>query len=227
MDADTFIDFVANDPQLWSFINPRLEKLLNLANIPILIDESPVEVFADLEITTSATLSDNEDINEELFHEWIYPKDDTIARLIFSNYGTIFGGYLRDVYAKSQINDIDAVIPKIREDSFLEGLHQLGYTVKISPNGFVATKEGEHPVEFYFGEDIPQENFLIGPEAEPDFDVNLLAFNGKELFNWMNLDEGVDTILKHIKDKVAYQIHIPMDMLRRRKLVSKGYRILK
>lgn len=162
------------------------------------------------------------------FNELILPEDRIIAGVIFKHLGAIFGGYLRDIYANVTPTDIDAVIFVQFQDSFENDLLNLGYSITFDEDtlNYVAEKNGERTLEFYYNkDDQPGPNFLLGPESAPDFDINLLTYNGELLYNWMEPDAGVDVIINHIESRKAHNIEASRERIQ--KIRSKGYTIIR
>jgi len=161
--------------------------------------------------------------------------NNEVLRLVYQLEGAVYGGYIRDTIAMIPPKDIDVVIPQENWIEFVRGMEELGYTEDDNletEDASLFRKPGELNVEAIVSEDPPQSKmsgvFYIGPTAEPDFDVNLLAYDGTKLYNWMSLgmnpDLDVLTIITHIikKEAVKFEEAAPH---RVQKMISKGYTI--
>lgn len=146
---------------------------------------------------------------------------ESLVQHIFECRGAIFGGFLRDSFAGVSPNDIDVAIPMLYFDQFLAGMEELGYYEYVGETT-IFKKPGELPVEVTFVEDDPDDT-RIGPEAEPDFDVNLLALDEDGLWEWTGGEYSVEEIIEHIKHREAVAIEPSPE--RTAKILSKGYRI--
>ena len=151
--------------------------------------------------------------------------------IIFANKGVVFGGYLRDLISGDDPHDIDAVVPEANWDKFKQDMADEGFNMitplsKYEPSIF--EKEGELTVEVIIGEDPPDFEWL-GPSADPDFDVNLLAYNGTKMYNWMSLDHDPELdvliIISSIRKKQTLQFRNAEED-RVNKMKNKGYTII-
>lgn|SRR3989338_7172906 len=156
------------------------------------------------------------------------PEEDfKVIEIIIFNNGAIYGGYLRDSIAgeREKIKDIDVVLSELYRDKFHNEMTEEGYEVKFNASNFtfVYKKPGEKVVEAYFVQDDPADT-VMGPESEPDYDVNLLAWNGESLYIWTDPNRQIYRIISHIIEKKTVEIsHNPE---REEKILSKGYTII-
>lgn len=148
--------------------------------------------------------------------------------MLFRHRGVVYGGFLRDVIANVQPKDIDVVISILYAADLYGDLLNTGFTsVFNADNGtMIWTLEGHLPVECYVVEDSPDETF-IGPESAPDYDVNLLRYDGNSFRSWIDPSADITSIVEHIKTRLAVEFHedeVHPD--RRAKIISKGYTII-
>jgi hypothetical protein len=72
---------------------------------------------------------------------------------------------------------------------------------------------------------VPEDTWL-GPTCTPDFDVNLLAYNGHELYLWPGPRETKQTIsdvIEAIQTKQAKQLDPDVSMARIHKMQDRGF----
>jgi hypothetical protein len=154
--------------------------------------------------------------------------DAKIFRLLFANRGVVYGGYLRDLIAGVTPNDIDVVLSSADcnyFENFNIQLLELGYTASFNTEHetTVYKKTGHLPIEAYAVEDSPTDT-LITPISDPDFSVNLLAFDGSRLYHWVEPDRDVHLIIKGIQERKAIQWY-EASPERVEKMRGKGYSI--
>jgi len=149
--------------------------------------------------------------------------------LLFECRGVVYGGFLRDTFANVHPKDIDVIIPELNSTKFDEKMNELGYIGVLNDHNdtMVWNKVGHLPVESYNIEDDPDE-VMIGPVSSPDYDVNLLTFNGNETYNWIDPSKDITIIIDHIKNKVTIELSSEGEVSEERcnKILSKGYKII-
>jgi len=157
---------------------------------------------------------------------------EKVLNLIYSLFGIVFAGFLRDTMAGVQPNDIDAVVPIYYSGRVVRSMIELGYTLVEKQEIGIAlrfVKEGELNVEISYSEAVPGLT-RIKPSAEPDFDVSLLAYNGREMYNWMpgEPDSELDvlSIIGRIQRRQTIQF-AGAEPHRIKKMQDKGYTIIK
>ena len=153
--------------------------------------------------------------------------EDFFFKILFNYKGVVFGGYIRDMIANLQPTDIDVVLPSDTFSAFLNVLTAYGYTsYEMQETGFyLFKKEGHLNVEVGSCQDSSTSGIWIGPEAVPDFDVNLLAYDGIKLYNWVNPDAGdIFQIISNIHKRQAVAYEPGEDRVL--KMRRKGYTIL-
>jgi len=169
-----------------------------------------------------------------------YPQDAPAIGLVFAYRGSVYGGYLRDLVAQQEPKDIDVVIPRDWFDGFFLDMTDLGYksthhaenrtlifTKPPSATYSSASATPPHPIEVYTLEEDPDTTF-IGPVAAPDFDCNLLAYDGVTLFNWADVDpHRIDHLLAGIHSRSTVQCSSDEQLApgRKEKIVARGYQI--
>ena len=124
--------------------------------------------------------------------------------------------------------DIDVLISDFYAQQFYSELEKNGYEVKYDKNNgtFVYYKPNLLPVEICEVEENPDEELLLLP-GNPDFDVNLLAYNGEKLYDIANPDYNVKLIINNIIQSKALQISEYINPGRLNKIISKGYKVYK
>lgn len=156
-------------------------------------------------------------------------EDVPMFNLLWERKGSVFGGWLRDVIAGDTPKDVDVVLSTAYAKDFIDGMHKLGYisqqtSVDELTSTRIFTKPDTLPVEMIEMDDDPDE-ILLGPAPDPDFDVNLLAWNGKLVYNWMDPDPfNISDVVKHIQARQAVPI-MPSET-RMEKIMARGYTIL-
>jgi hypothetical protein len=163
----------------------------------------------------------------------ILPQHYKITRLIFDHEGVIYGGYLRDVIAyglNAKPNDIDFVVYRDRMVSLTAALEKLCYTsneVELGLYDFTSTVGELIPLQMLVEERFP--NTELGPSAEPDFNVNLLCFDGMSLGIWTEVyvsQQQLNDIFLDIQDKMAKFIGDRRTMADRlKKMYDRGWEV--
>lgn len=172
-------------------------------------------------------LIDKHSLIEDMLELYVLPEDREIVREVLRKRGAIYGGYLRDVIAGEEPNDIDIILSELRYGlEFIKYLLSKGYQLDYEGKNdtIIATKSGARKLELAFVEDSPDE-VLIGPVSGPDFDVNLLLL-GEDgvLRNWMDPNEDIIEIIENITSRRAVRIEADRDRIR--KMSQKGYTIV-
>jgi len=147
---------------------------------------------------------------------------------LFKCRGVVYGGFLRDLVAHAQPKDIDVVISVLYASEFDAEMAGMGFTASFNEenNTTLWSMNGHLPVESYIVEDSPDDTF-IGPESAPDYDVNILRYDGKSFRNWMNGSNDVAAVVDHIKQRIAIEFHEDeVRPERRAKIIFKGYAII-
>lgn len=215
MDPNKIFKLIENDSILTAYFTDRLRILMDNYSDP---GATILKKFKNLVPERM-----HEEINSNYEMQYIQKEDMDAFETIFRNFGVVYGGYLRDYFDGVKPKDIDIVVPDIYKDRFLDELK--GYTFRDNlENGTVmAERPGHRDIEISFCEDEPEDNLFIGPCAEPDFDVNLLTYDGKKLYNWV--DPTIDTILiiERIYERRAKKLS--NNVGRMKKMHDKGYRI--
>lgn len=145
---------------------------------------------------------------------------------IIRNRGIIYGGALRDLVSGQQIKDLDVVISIYYSATFYADLMHLGYSPEVNHKNATIqwTKEDRFPIESYVVEDHP-DNTSIGPESDPDFDVNLLRWDSKSVVRWT--DNGdVEEIVTSILQGKAKMLGENVSEDRIAKILARGYTIV-
>ncbi len=170
-------------------------------------------------------LLEDQKVDTVLLEDLKKSKYANVLNVVFKNHGAVFGGFLRDFFAKKTPSDIDVAISYLYFHTFDNEIKTLGYTnthVNQSDQLYTYTNEKQIKIEVIQVEDNPHDTKL-GPCPDPDYDVNLLAFNGKDLYNWMDDTITIASILANIEKKVAIAILPQPDRIA--KMVAKGYEI--
>ena len=163
-------------------------------------------------------------------------EDEDIFDLICRNYGSIFGGYIRDVLLHSVPNDIDCVVEQKAYPAIETGLKKMGYEKAESSDLDVIkfVHNDRIPVEIVIEQEETHETCILGPCAEPDVDVNNLCWayhlydDKYELSSWVDpnafdfVEKVVERLLNDEKSVFVFP-NIPQD--RREKILAKGFKI--
>lgn len=149
-------------------------------------------------------------------------------KTLFLFRGVVYGGFLRDALAGVTPRDIDVVVSQYYVDGFETQMRsELGYVSEYNPSNetTVWRKAGHMDVESYSVEDHPDE-VIIGPESDPDFDVNILVYDGTKLRSWVDPSMSLFPIIEHIETKTTVQLgdHVSQDRVD--KIIRKGYTII-
>ncbi len=158
-----------------------------------------------------------------------------VFKIIFRNWGVIFGGFLRDLIAGDKPRDIDCVFRNKYWDNFVNEMELAGYSKSIKGDVCIFTRDGYLEIDaHYLTDDCDCDYF--GPVAIPDFDVNTLCYDGKRLYCWCSENQydicNTDGIVKNIKNKTANYHKDSCDNdefslnCRRDKILNRGYTIL-
>lgn len=157
---------------------------------------------------------------KELLHDIRENLSDEYKIIDFANIigGFVFGGYIRDFINGDPISDIDVAIPLERSQEFYDYLVEQGYE-QDKENIKRFTRKGSIPVEV---QEIDGEGLLLG-----DFDVNLLAYDGNRLFDYLNEKYPISDIIENIIERKAKSIYTEKFTPKERidKMKSKGYDI--
>ena len=155
-------------------------------------------------------------------------KERVFFNKLFKHRGVVYGGFLRDVIANVQPKDIDVVVSVLYSAELYGDLLNAGFTGVLNEDNdtMIWSLEGHLPIECYVVEDSPDETF-IGPESAPDYDVNLLRYDGKSFRSWVDPSADITSIVEHIKTRLAVEFHEDeVRPERRAKIISKGYTIV-
>ncbi len=171
--------------------------------------------------------------------QYIYNTEDcfplahkSMLSLVFQYRGTIFGGYLRDIWAGVSPRDLDVVICKAEWTHFDSDVMKL-YTQREynkEHETYVYKQPGLIDLEVLVINDDPDDTYF-GPLIEPDFHVNLLSYSQetKVLTTWDDSSslEEVKEILVDISARVARYRCDPedLDCERLLKIKEKGYTV--
>jgi len=140
-------------------------------------------------------------------HDLIFSEDKEVINIIFQFKGIIYGGYIRDIVSKwfnilpdNIPVDIDAVFWDDMEKPFIRRMKRLGYVLSNNNHGcFSLNKLGARSIDFYSVKNY-KDGSCLKPEIFPDFMVNTLMFDGKELQSWNSVvdEKSVSIVLNHI-----------------------------
>lgn len=147
-----------------------------------------------------------------------------LYKLICQYNVVVFGGFIRDIIADIEPNDIDLAIHQERFIEFIDELLYMGYKVNNS----------EPEVNLYKGNIILEiitceDKYVMGPSCDPDFNINLLTYDPSSdtLYDWCSGSCGSNEILKivnDIKKKTAFLIYY--NEKRYNKMLNKGFTII-
>lgn len=154
-------------------------------------------------------------------------KEDAVVGTLIRHRGVIYGGALRDMLRGLKPNDLDVIISQYEQEEFNSDMKSLGYEPgEVCECGTTMwTLDGHIPVESYTVEDDPATTF-IGPVSDPDYDVNLLRFDGATLRNWITSSEDVSEIIKHIHSGVTLPVGEKIKPDREAKIQARRFKIL-
>jgi len=160
-----------------------------------------------------------------------FPNADMgVVKLIEKCDGAIFGGYLRDLYAGVQPNDMDIVLYRNHFEEFKSKIESLGYFY-ITPDdekygSRIFMKVDCITLEIILEDyDEKYPDIILGPCPDPDASVNLLNYFRKELHNWMGDNISPTDIIEQIKKRETW-IFKNADPDRIKKIQTKGYTIV-
>lgn len=163
---------------------------------------------------------------ESALKKYVLPEDRALVRELFVQKGALYGGYLRDVIAGDEPTDLDVVLSeKGYGIYFIKYLLANNYRLEYNQNDtIVARKPGARNVEMIFVEDDPEE-VILGPEASPDFDVNLLVLNADGVLrDWTGERIDLTEIFENIATRRAVSLEPGPNRIE--KMMQKGYAIL-
>jgi hypothetical protein len=135
----------------------------------------------------------------------------SIVNQIFNDGGIIYGGLLRDIFMNYHFNDIDIIID-------VKMMKKLHYSMQrkfgvIWSSDYSSTILGYVGVVPIFGtildvkvvltklRTIDEVRTAFATVHDPMFCTDMLAFNGKKLFNWCASKPSVDEIILAINTK--------------------------
>lgn len=146
---------------------------------------------------------------------------------LFLYRGVVYGGFLRDAIVGTKPKDIDVVLSQYYVDAFNDWMRSRGYTSEFNPRNetTIWRKPGHLDVESYSVEDHP-DTTIIGPVSDPDFDVNLLLYDGTRILSWTDPNMDLMPIFGHIENRLAVQLGDHVEQHRIDKIISKGYTII-
>lgn len=138
----------------------------------------------------------------KISYKW-KPHADTVFEIMSKKYidvieilvkfkATIFGGFIRDIFAGVQPNDLDCCVFEQDIPKIMEELGKLGYSFDSDKK--IAICEGKLPIEFVTFDFEEDGDCILTPCCDPDIDINTLAYlviNGKYSIEcWYDL--GID-----------------------------------
>jgi hypothetical protein len=156
------------------------------------------------------------------------PQDEShhIISLITNNKGIVYGGYIRDIINNEIPNDIDAVILENVENKIIQELEHDGYFKhKIDNYLYRFTKNNCKSIDLSVEREYTMEGIVLSPLSAPDFDVNLLAFDGNKIYNWTGWD-NVNEIIKNIRSRHCRILNPDLNKERIEKMKQRGWTIL-
>lgn len=153
-----------------------------------------------------------------------FPKKySEVINLVIEHRGCIFGGCVRDFLRNEEPNDIDVSIPIEMVQNFYESLVKLGYTPYSIGSIFFKDVDGQKIIidvqELSSDAELEVELFV-----NADFDVNLLAWNGKELFVYSSPSYDTKHIIDNIMSKKMESV-LPSNE-RINKMINKGWTLV-
>jgi len=143
---------------------------------------------------------------------------ERIVKAVFGANGHVFGGYVRDMMCGKTPKDVDCFIPANKKDSFWASL------LRFFPEGFSVVKAEEYgscwpytvPYMTSFqrlivhGEKNIQVDICGNPLFMPDFDVNMLKFDGRTISLMKDHDRyyrfSISSVLQHIREHKAMML---------------------
>jgi hypothetical protein len=186
----------------------------NLDKLEIDIENlrADIKEVRELEELHNKNLNINNSYKKTL--EQLIPQRDKVFVDLIIKYGLIFGDYLRDRFQKNYSNHIDCLIALTYKDLFEEELKQHRFFKDYeepSPEAFESFSY--HPskrvnlqtdliLHVYYKDNIDCKELKL----EPDFDVNLLTYDGDHLYAWSNCTEPVTSIINNIRKNKAIKL---------------------
>jgi len=140
-----------------------------------------------------------------------------VIRALFECKGCIFGGAVRDFIRNEIPKDLDVSV--YDHQRFYDILDSLGFIV--DENNRSTMIKDDIIIEVC---ELDNEEVRVEINVSPDFDVNTLAWDGDNIFNYWNPDFDITNIISNIKNKSAEKIR-PTNK-RMEKMRSKGWLIL-
>lgn len=144
-----------------------------------------------------------------------------VVKLVILNEGCIFGGAVRDFLRGIHPNDIDVSIPSAMIDNFYKNLEEEGFVETDDVDKYHKGNVLVHVEELC--SDDPA--LKIDLNVVPDFDVNVLAWDGHKLFDFWDEDYDISDILQNIKKGVCVQLSQNVLPKRIIKMKAKGWTI--
>jgi len=131
-----------------------------------------------------------------------------VVKMLFDHGGIIRGGFLRDILAGDMPKDIDIVIPKTQWVHVYPSLPLFGYKLRGDPHddetfriAVLLNDDEINPTNLFLDiylSSVEDDGKIFLSKYPPDFNVNMLGYNGDMIFNIDNFDGGVDDIFNNI-----------------------------
>lgn len=153
-------------------------------------------------------------------------EDIPFFSILFRYKGSVFGGYLRDLIANENPKDINVIISEKYFNEFNFHLTKENFSSYFYENGTISYEKDNHRLIHVILTDYEPEQTPLTPNLKPDFDVNLLAFNGTAFYNWHDPTEEIDGIIEAIKTRTATQLSKISEEMKI-SMKEKGYEIIK
>jgi hypothetical protein len=120
-----------------------------------------------------------------------------VVKLLLDSEGYLFGGAVRDLIRDEIPTDLDVSVRNYQK--FYDGLMELGFEITptsraIKDNIIVDICELDDP------------DLFVDINIAPDFDVNILAWDGCKIFNYLDPEYNISDIIENIKNKRAQKI---------------------
>jgi hypothetical protein len=137
-------------------------------------------------------------------------------KLIIEYHGHIYGPCIRNILSDNNLKEINVYIPPEYIFSYIEELKNLEYT--YNPNSSFATET------YYMSNKDKYSVSLIENmyEFKPDFDIDILMYDGYVLSNIDNYNIPITQTYQNIKNKIAKVISTSYDY----SLKEEGYNII-
>ena len=142
-----------------------------------------------------------------------------IVPLLVSCRGYIFGGAIRDFIRGVEPADIDVSVRDY--ETFYSGLTALGYVSSETDVTGITMIKGNVIVQV---QELNDPDIIVDINVAPDFDINMLAWDGEAIFNYQNPTFDVASTLSHIDTMCAEKIYPTEERIQ--KMKNKGYTIL-